>query len=711
MVLAVGPARRSLGAGGQQQNTGRAIVQGPGSASQLCTPTSPFPLIVIPGDGIFACVNGVSYRIGYDPANPQPAQAALASPPNIGTTIAPSNFGTITGAGTGATVTNVVGTDSYFSFQLNDGTSPNATQQSVVLSFHSGTWSSVPVCIGTMLSVNSSVLGVTGAQPTPANSLTQQIIYFNVVSGTPANGNSFLFQYICAGPNAALQISTTSLPAGTNGGAYSATVQALGGVQPYTWSATGLPGWASIASGTGVVSGTAATGSTTPCFTVTDSATPTANAVTQCLTLTVANGANPTITSVSPSSGTTAGGTVISVIGTNFIVATPGTISFGGTNGTSLSCASTTSCTVTTPAKSAGAVDVVVTNANGSATCTSCYSYVTASGSTYFTTDFESGLPAGIPGDTGSVSPGCLPVISTAQAHGGTHSALIQSDYQGACGSTSRFDWTGPQSYTFSDLHANGLYWSYWVYIDATSSANGLTSPARHIAPGSPQYKMDQFHDGPTGTTCPGTWVTLGFSTQTNTNQVQVWDGCNGLFGRFTNQFWNAAAWHHVEVNFLRNRTAFTGTVNVATSGGVQTVTQTGGNTFSTAAKCAVGSWTTCNGLGSALATQIIINGVNCAVVNVASTTSLTIAGTSGVTSSQPCTGLSDGSGYSYTVGQGTVTVWWDGAQIFKETETWYGNNNSGDTLFFTFPQYVTGAAGPVTVYLDDITIADGFVP
>ncbi|HEY2912455.1 MAG TPA: IPT/TIG domain-containing protein [Candidatus Angelobacter sp.] len=68
----------------------------------------------------------------------------------------------------------------------------------------------------------------------------------------------------------------------------------------------------------------------------------------------------PTITSISPNNGPTAGGTVITVTGTGFNTAPGATQIFIGANqGITPSCASVTSCTVTAPAGS-GTVDVRV---------------------------------------------------------------------------------------------------------------------------------------------------------------------------------------------------------------------------------------------------------------------------------------------------------------------------------------------------------------
>ncbi len=59
-------------------------------------------------------------------------------------------------------------------------------------------------------------------------------------------------------------------------------------------------------------------------------------------------GTAPTVTSVSPNSGTTAGGTAVTITGTNF--ATGATVTFGGTAATNVVVASSTSITATTPA-------------------------------------------------------------------------------------------------------------------------------------------------------------------------------------------------------------------------------------------------------------------------------------------------------------------------------------------------------------------------
>ena len=86
-------------------------------------------------------------------------------------------------------------------------------------------------------------------------------------------------------------------------------------------------------------------------------------------------GAPPTVTSISPNSGTTVGGTNVTITGTNF--ATGVTVTIGGTAATSVNVVNGTSITATTPAHAEGTVDVVVRNAdNQTATLANGFTYV-----------------------------------------------------------------------------------------------------------------------------------------------------------------------------------------------------------------------------------------------------------------------------------------------------------------------------------------------
>ena len=73
-----------------------------------------------------------------------------------------------------------------------------------------------------------------------------------------------------------------------------------------------------------------------------------------------------TVTGISPTSGPIAGGTPVTITGTDFLAGS--TVSFGGNAGTNVTVVSATSITVTAPAGAAGAVHVTVTNTDGPST-------------------------------------------------------------------------------------------------------------------------------------------------------------------------------------------------------------------------------------------------------------------------------------------------------------------------------------------------------
>jgi hypothetical protein len=134
------------------------------------------------------------------------------------------------------------------------------------------TWSVSAGALPAGLTLNAGTGAITGA-PTAAG-----ISNFTVKatdSSTPTKQTATANLSITV--NAALTITTTALPGGSVGTAYSTTLAASGGVAPYTWSVTSgaLPAGLSINSTTGVISGTpTATGSSTFTVTVADSETP-----------------------------------------------------------------------------------------------------------------------------------------------------------------------------------------------------------------------------------------------------------------------------------------------------------------------------------------------------------------------------------------------------------------------------------------------------
>ena len=83
----------------------------------------------------------------------------------------------------------------------------------------------------------------------------------------------------------------------------------------------------------------------------------------------------PTITSITPTSGSTAGGTAITITGTSLTGATSVTV--GGVAATSVAVVSSTSITAVTPVGTAGAKSVEVTTPGGTATATNAFTYIT----------------------------------------------------------------------------------------------------------------------------------------------------------------------------------------------------------------------------------------------------------------------------------------------------------------------------------------------
>jgi hypothetical protein len=82
---------------------------------------------------------------------------------------------------------------------------------------------------------------------------------------------------------------------------------------------------------------------------------------------------SPSVSSVAPTSGSTSGGTVVTLTGSNFV--NGATVSFGGVAGTAVSVKSATSLVATSPSHAAGVVDVVVNQSGQSAAKAGAFTY------------------------------------------------------------------------------------------------------------------------------------------------------------------------------------------------------------------------------------------------------------------------------------------------------------------------------------------------
>ena len=142
----------------------------------------------------------------------------------------------------------------------------------------------------------------------------------------------------------------------------------------------------------------------------------------------------PTLTTLSPDAGPTAGGTTVTLTGTGFRAGMQ--VSFGGVAGTGVTVGSATQATVTTPPHAAGAVHVMVTTPGGSDTVANGFAYLAAptlgsvspvagptAGGTAVTlsgTGFRTGMQVsfgGVPATGVSVSPGGTQLTAVTPAH------------------------------------------------------------------------------------------------------------------------------------------------------------------------------------------------------------------------------------------------------------------------------------------------------
>jgi hypothetical protein len=86
----------------------------------------------------------------------------------------------------------------------------------------------------------------------------------------------------------------------------------------------------------------------------------------------------PVVTGLSPTSGTTAGGTLVTITGSGFGPGDPNAaVSFGGVAGTSVTVLSTTSLTVLTPMHAAGPVSVTMSDTAGGPVAAGTFTFVT----------------------------------------------------------------------------------------------------------------------------------------------------------------------------------------------------------------------------------------------------------------------------------------------------------------------------------------------
>ena len=133
--------------------------------------------------------------------------------------------------------------------------------------------------------------------------------------------------------------------------------------------------------------------------------------------------ATPTLTSISPARGVTAGGEAVTLTGTGFTGTTG--VFFGGAAATSFNVVSDTQIDAITPARNPGPVDVVVTNADGSATLPEGFLYgiVPLAVADTYSTPRNTALTVAAPGvlgnDDNSLENGTLTAVLIANVRNG----------------------------------------------------------------------------------------------------------------------------------------------------------------------------------------------------------------------------------------------------------------------------------------------------
>ncbi|WP_169835025.1 IPT/TIG domain-containing protein [Pandoraea oxalativorans] len=202
----------------------------------------------------------------------------------------------------------------------------------------------------------------------------------------------------------------------------------------------------------------------------------------------------PTVTSVTPNQGPSAGGGLITINGTNFVAGATA-VSFGGTPATGVNVTSSTSLTATIPGGTAGAVDVTVTTAAGTSTTSASDRY------TYVAAPTISGIsPAS------GAAPGGTSVTITGS--GFTAGASVTFDGTSATGLT----FNSPTSITVTTpAHAAGL-----VDVVVTTAGGSVTLPTSFTYASAPTVTSVAPQSGPTagGTSVTITGTNLSGATQ-----------------------------------------------------------------------------------------------------------------------------------------------------------------------------------------------------
>ncbi|MDR3517445.1 MAG: IPT/TIG domain-containing protein [Azospirillaceae bacterium] len=367
-----------------------------------------------------------------------------------------------------------------------------------------------PVAGGTWMTITGT--GFTGA--TSVKFGTASVTSFNVISATMITGSA------PAGSAGVVDVTVTTA-AGTSATSaadqftYIASAPTVTGVSPATGPVAGgtavtISG-ANFTGATAVKFGSASASSFTVVSATSITATsPAGSAGWVDVTVTTAAGTSttspadqftygsaPTVTGVSPATGPVAGGTAVTISGTNFTGATA--VKFGSASASGFAVVSATSITATSPAGSAGWVDVTVTTAAGTSTTSPADQYTYGSAPTV----------------TG-VSPATGPVA------GGTAVTISGTNFTGATavkfGSASASGFAVVSATSITATSPAGS--AGWVDVTVTTAAGtSTTSPADQFTYGSAPTVTGV--SPATGPVAGGTAVTISGTAFTGATSVK----------------------------------------------------------------------------------------------------------------------------------------------------------------------------------------------
>ncbi len=308
--------------------------------------------------------------------------------------LAPLTLGSTTGVISGTPTT--VGTLS-FTLQVKDANSKTATQAlSIIVSPTTLTITTTSLPGGTVGSAYSQTLAASGGTTPYTWSVSAGSVApltlgstTGTISGTPTAAGTLVFTVQVKDANSntatqalsivvsspALKITTTSLPGGTVGTAYSQTLAASGGTTPYTWSVSaGSLAPLTLGSTTGTISGTPTAAGTLSFTTQVKDAN--SNTATQALSIVVTSAVAPP-TCAAPT--ITAGTNSLAVTATSNCTDSGSTISSTSFDwGDDSAASSGTSGSHTYAASGTFTITVTATNANNLTSSASATITVTA---------------------------------------------------------------------------------------------------------------------------------------------------------------------------------------------------------------------------------------------------------------------------------------------------------------------------------------------